>query len=194
MIHPTDWSDEGDREINVGCFYPSGSSGCSGSELIHTYSSRSSKSASINSSSNEESKTSKVVCEGSQEDSSGKKNMPKEELTAASPVLEPSSISCEPLLSLKLGKRLYFEDLCRGSDTTNPSFSMTPIPSLTTGKKFKSNSQNLQPPRCQVEGCSLDLSSAKDYHRKHRVCESHSKCPKVVVGGLERRFCQQCSR
>ncbi|KAF2549605.1 hypothetical protein F2Q70_00021095 [Brassica cretica] len=45
-----------------------------------------------------------------------------------------------------------------------------------------------------VDGCELDLSSAKDYHRKHRVCENHSKCPKVTVGGLERRFCQQCSR
>uniref|UniRef100_A0A0A8Z3R4 SBP-type domain-containing protein n=1 Tax=Arundo donax TaxID=35708 RepID=A0A0A8Z3R4_ARUDO len=47
---------------------------------------------------------------------------------------------------------------------------------------------------CQVEGCGIDLSSAKDYHRKHKVCEAHSKAPKVVVAGVERRFCQQCSR
>lgn len=48
--------------------------------------------------------------------------------------------------------------------------------------------------RCQVEGCGLDLGGAKEYHRKHRVCEAHTKCPRVVVAGQERRFCQQCSR
>ena len=48
--------------------------------------------------------------------------------------------------------------------------------------------------RCQVEGCELELGTAKDYHRKHRVCEAHTKCPRVVVAGQERRFCQQCSR
>ncbi|TKY47775.1 Squamosa promoter-binding protein 12 [Spatholobus suberectus] len=62
------------------------------------------------------------------------------------------------------------------------------------GKKYKTSSQNLRHPSCQVEGCGLDLSSAKDYHRKHRVCETHSKSPKVIISGLERRFCQQCSR
>ncbi|KAI5057412.1 hypothetical protein GOP47_0027427, partial [Adiantum capillus-veneris] len=49
-------------------------------------------------------------------------------------------------------------------------------------------------PRCQVEGCKLDLTSAKDYHRRHKVCEPHSKAGKVVVAGTEQRFCQQCSR
>uniref|UniRef100_A0ACD5YH88 Uncharacterized protein n=1 Tax=Avena sativa TaxID=4498 RepID=A0ACD5YH88_AVESA len=48
--------------------------------------------------------------------------------------------------------------------------------------------------RCQVEGCGLELRAVKDYHRKHRVCEAHTKCPRVVVAGQERRFCQQCSR
>ncbi|KAL5213309.1 hypothetical protein ABZP36_024156 [Zizania latifolia] len=48
--------------------------------------------------------------------------------------------------------------------------------------------------RCQVEGCGVELGSAKEYHRKHRVCEAHTKCPRVVVAGQERRFCQQCSR
>ncbi|XP_042452896.1 squamosa promoter-binding-like protein 12 [Zingiber officinale] len=47
---------------------------------------------------------------------------------------------------------------------------------------------------CQVEGCNIDLTTAKDYHRKHRVCEDHAKSPKVSVGGQECRFCQQCSR
>ncbi|XP_078171651.1 uncharacterized protein LOC144565703 [Carex rostrata] len=48
--------------------------------------------------------------------------------------------------------------------------------------------------RCQVEGCGVDLSGAKAYYCKHRVCGPHSKAPRVVVGGIEQRFCQQCSR
>ena len=195
-LQPTDWSAEADGEIHVGLIYPSGGSGCSGSELIHASSSRSTKSASINSSSNGDSKTSTTMFtfEGSQDDSTGKKELSKEEPVETSLVPEPSSASGEPLLTLKLGKRLYFEDVCAGSDSKKPSSNGVPISTLSTGKKCKSSSQNLQHPSCQVEGCGLDLLSAKDYHRKHRVCESHSKSPKVLIAGLERRFCQQCSR
>ncbi|KAL8456433.1 hypothetical protein ACS0TY_033751 [Phlomoides rotata] len=49
-------------------------------------------------------------------------------------------------------------------------------------------------PRCQVEGCRVDLSDAKSYYSRHKVCGMHSKYPKVIVAGLEQRFCQQCSR
>lgn len=193
---PTDWSSEADREINVGVLYPSGSSGgYSGSELIHAAtSSRSSKSPSNISSSNGDSKTSMLTLEGSPDDSIGKKELTKGEPVDTSTEAEPSSVSGEPLLTLKLGKRLYFEDGYPGSDSKNLSFSGAPISSLNTGKKCKSNGQDIHYPCCQVDGCGLDLSSAKDYHRKHRVCESHSKSPKVVIAGLERRFCQQCSR
>ncbi|XP_017702534.2 squamosa promoter-binding-like protein 10 isoform X2 [Phoenix dactylifera] len=51
-----------------------------------------------------------------------------------------------------------------------------------------------QPPRCQAEGCKADLSGAKHYHRRHKVCEFHSKATVVITGGLQQRFCQQCSR
>ncbi|KAL5650547.1 hypothetical protein ACJX0J_041356, partial [Zea mays] len=51
------------------------------------------------------------------------------------------------------------------------------------------------PPRCQAEGCKADLSGAKRYHRRHKVCDHHSKAPVVVTaGGMHQRFCQQCSR
>ncbi|CAL0320406.1 unnamed protein product [Lupinus luteus] len=183
----TNWSSEADQEINVGLLYPSGVSVCSESELIHASSSWSSKSASINSSSNEDSKISMFTLEGSQHDDSiGKKKVSKEELVETSRAQEPSSVSGEPFLTLKLGKRLYLEDVSTGSDSKKPSSS--------AGKKCKSNGQNLQHPSCQVEGCGLDLSSAKVYHRNHRVCENHSKSPKVVIFGSECRFCQQCSR
>ncbi|EEF29301.1 squamosa promoter-binding-like protein 3 [Ricinus communis] len=50
------------------------------------------------------------------------------------------------------------------------------------------------PPSCQVERCGADLTDAKRYHRRHKVCEIHAKAPAVVVAGLRQRFCQQCSR
>ena len=51
-----------------------------------------------------------------------------------------------------------------------------------------------QCPSCAVEGCKADLSKCRDYHRRHKVCEAHSKAPVVLVAGLRQRFCQQCSR
>lgn len=62
-------------------------------------------------------------------------------------------------------------------------------------KRSRGFYQANQVPRCQAEGCKLDLSNAKHYHRRHKVCEFHSKATKVLLaGGLEQRFCQQCSR
>ena len=49
-------------------------------------------------------------------------------------------------------------------------------------------------PMCQVDNCKEDLSSAKDYHRRHKVCELHSKSTKALVSNQMQRFCQQCSR
>ena len=49
-------------------------------------------------------------------------------------------------------------------------------------------------PRCQAEGCNADLTHAKHYHRRHKVCEFHSKASTVFAAGLTQRFCQQCSR
>lgn len=51
-----------------------------------------------------------------------------------------------------------------------------------------------QPPRCQAEGCKADLSAAKHYHRRHKVCEYHAKAAAVAANGKQQRFCQQCSR
>ncbi|XP_010469241.1 PREDICTED: squamosa promoter-binding-like protein 12 [Camelina sativa] len=47
---------------------------------------------------------------------------------------------------------------------------------------------------CQVENCGADLTKAKDYHRRHKVCEMHSKATSALVGSIMQRFCQQCSR
>lgn len=113
------------------------------------------------------------------------------ELSGTSPTPETSVGSAEALLGLKLGKRTYFEN--NNGNVKSTSFSVVPNPSITTPKKTRSSVQNV-PICCQVEGCNADLLLAKEYHRKHRVCDAHSKCPKVIVEGRERRFCQQCSR
>ncbi|KAL5760203.1 hypothetical protein ACOSQ2_019041 [Xanthoceras sorbifolium] len=168
-LQQTEWEIDGDGGIDSASFFSSGgigSSGGSGSDLVLTSLSKSSKSASNNSSSVGETKTSKFNLEAFEEipeDFGNRKEFARAEPAGGSPTLEASVGSA-------------------------PASSVTPV------KKSKLNYQTTHASRCQVEGCSLDLSSAKDYHRKHRVCENHSKSPKVTVGGLERRFCQQCSR
>ncbi|XP_043723285.1 squamosa promoter-binding-like protein 1 [Telopea speciosissima] len=62
------------------------------------------------------------------------------------------------------------------------------------GKKTKFLGASSNRAICQVENCGADLSNAKDYHRRHKVCEIHSKASGALVGNVMQRFCQQCSR
>ncbi|GAA0143570.1 hypothetical protein Leryth_017476 [Lithospermum erythrorhizon] len=55
-------------------------------------------------------------------------------------------------------------------------------------------SGSINSPKCQAEGCNADLTHSKHYHRRHKVCEFHSKASTVIAAGLTQRFCQQCSR
>ncbi|PSS35302.1 Squamosa promoter-binding-like protein [Actinidia chinensis var. chinensis] len=95
-------------------------------------------------------------------------------------------------VELKLGG---LGDLGDGSvgKLKEPSGSTISSPSSGTSKRSKliSRTQNIS---CFVDGCTNDLTDCRDYYRRHRVCERHSKTPVVVVGGKEKRFCQQCSR
>ncbi|XP_030971255.1 squamosa promoter-binding protein 1 [Quercus lobata] len=68
---------------------------------------------------------------------------------------------------------------------------MTPSPST---KKGSGSGGGSTPPTCQAEDCNVDLSDAKHYHRRHKVCDFHAKAPVVSVAGIQQRFCQQCSR
>ncbi|CAA6672315.1 unnamed protein product [Spirodela intermedia] len=91
---------------------------------------------------------------------------------------------------LKFGKKVFFENLGSGGSSSSAA-----PPSAAAGKRGKSVAQGQQqPPRCQVEGCGVDLTGSKAYYCRHKVCGTHSKSPKVVVAGMEQRFCQQCSR
>lgn len=62
------------------------------------------------------------------------------------------------------------------------------------GKRVKSQPSLLNPPICQVDACNVNLNDARDYHRRHKVCETHAKSTSVLLGGVLQRFCQQCSR
>lgn len=98
----------------------------------------------------------------------------------------------QSIVGLKLGMPKDTENLSSTTNSTAP-VSLNSM-SSNTAKRPRVSYQSMQTSRCQAEGCNLDLTSAKDYHRRHRICESHSKSPKVIIAGVERRFCQQCSR
>ena len=53
---------------------------------------------------------------------------------------------------------------------------------------------NNQIPICLVDGCDFDFSNCREYHKRHKVCDVHSKTPVVTINGNKQRFCQQCSR
>ncbi|GAA0175209.1 hypothetical protein LIER_28433 [Lithospermum erythrorhizon] len=191
-----DWGFGDNNEMTVGSFNLSGigfGSGGSGSEFGNGSSGKSSISASANSSQKNEMKSSGFAFEDLRGSFGDFTDQVGAEMSGASPLMETSMGSIELMTDLKLGKRACLENSWSGGSEKSPSVISTP--STICPKKMKSASLGGSTiPRCQVEGCNLDLSSAKDYHRKHRVCDNHSKSSKVIVKGLERRFCQQCSR
>lgn len=85
-------------------------------------------------------------------------------------------------IGLNLGGRTYFSSA--DDDFVNRLYRRS-----RPGEPGLSNS-----PRCQAQGCNADLTQAKHYHRRHKVCEFHSKASTVIAAGLTQRFCQQCSR
>ncbi|CAD6335989.1 unnamed protein product [Miscanthus lutarioriparius] len=92
-------------------------------------------------------------------------------------------------IGLNLGRRTYFSP---GDMLAVDRFLMRSRLGGVFGLGF--GGAHHQPPRCQAEGCKADLSGAKHYHRRHKVCEYHAKASVVAAGGKQQRFCQQCSR
>ncbi|GMI75310.1 SQUAMOSA PROMOTER BINDING PROTEIN (SBP)-domain transcription factor 6 [Hibiscus trionum] len=89
------------------------------------------------------------------------------------------------LIDLKLGRLADYKDA-----QVSKTRAVSSVHRTSTAKKARRTSS----PCCQVYGCNKDLSFSKDYHKRHKVCEAHSKTAKVIVNGIEQRFCQQCSR
>ncbi|XP_042449626.1 squamosa promoter-binding-like protein 16 [Zingiber officinale] len=85
---------------------------------------------------------------------------------------------------------------CKEQPRISTAATITTAASSSSGpsKRQRAPSNVGQNASCMVDGCRADLSKCREYHRRHKVCEVHSKTPVVVVGGHEQRFCQQCSR
>ncbi|PIN08569.1 hypothetical protein CDL12_18858 [Handroanthus impetiginosus] len=114
---------------------------------------------------------------------------PRMELQSGAPNLrKPDRSGEDENLLLKLG----------GGDGNgnNGTNLVEPQPVSRPNKRVRSGSPggSTNYPVCQVDNCKEDLSAAKDYHRRHKVCEVHSKAGKALVGKQMQRFCQQCSR
>ncbi|KAG6533519.1 squamosa promoter-binding-like protein 16 [Zingiber officinale] len=75
-----------------------------------------------------------------------------------------------------------------------PEMTTVAVSSSSPSKRARAPNAAGQNVSCSVDGCEYDLSDCREYHRRHKVCEAHSKTPVVTVGGVEQRFCQQCSR
>nr|GMD53119.1 squamosa promoter-binding-like protein 12 [Ipomoea batatas] len=166
-----DWGIVEEGELGDGSFNLSGGGGGYGSDVGQGSSAKSTISASTNSSPKDGMKESNFTFEGGLS-----RGFWKETETVQS------------------REDIFREQLCWKTVLRIHQFPQLQCRLAPQQRHEKPSSQSATIPRCQVEGCNIDLSSAKEYHRKHRVCESHSKYPKVIVGGLERRFCQQCSR
>ncbi|KAK9102969.1 hypothetical protein Sjap_020223 [Stephania japonica] len=116
------------------------------------------------------------------------------------PFPPPSALTLEPIPS---GPNFIFIT----KDNHTMDYSSTRIGLNLGGRTYFSSSENdflneldtsaaaaANAPRCQAQGCNADLTHAKHYHRRHKVCEFHSKAATALIAGLTQRFCQQCSR
>ncbi|XP_074273434.1 squamosa promoter-binding-like protein 14 isoform X2 [Silene latifolia] len=120
------------------------------------------------------------------------------EVSVVDPVLQASTASWSSTSHDEGGQNGNCPQLQLGSAhvSSNKTSGEEPVTSLRPNKKVRSGSPGNAGtyPVCQVDCCEEDLSKAKDYHRRHKVCELHSKATKAIVGKQMQRFCQQCSR
>jgi hypothetical protein len=120
---------------------------------------------------------------------------PASGIAAAAARGTPSRAECS--VDLKLGGLGEFGAADRMKEPAAPAAAAV-VPSASPMKRPRSGGAGAgggaQCPSCAVDGCKADLGKCRDYHRRHKVCEAHSKTPVVVVAGREMRFCQQCSR
>ncbi|KAJ4973531.1 hypothetical protein NE237_006705 [Protea cynaroides] len=97
-------------------------------------------------------------------------------------------------VDLKLGRLGDFRDGSLNKSKDQRISTMVSSSPSSSSKRARAPSNATQTASCLVDGCTFDLSNCRDYHRRHKVCEVHSKTPVVMVGGQAQRFCQQCSR
>ncbi|CAN6816517.1 unnamed protein product [Brassica oleracea] len=122
--------------------------------------------------------------------------------SSSSPRLEPKG---EFSFDLKLGRNIGNSSSAFGNTEQVTCLSKwkettafaKPEASRSSGssKRTRGNAtENNQIPFCLVDGCDSDFSNSREYHKRHKVCDVHSKTPVVTISGHKQRFCQQCSR
>ncbi|XVF16175.1 hypothetical protein REPUB_Repub10bG0008800 [Reevesia pubescens] len=99
-------------------------------------------------------------------------------------------------VDLKVGglRNLRVKSQNKIKNSSYRALKMELLPSSGSLKRSSSVANSNQKMTCSVDGCKSELGKYREYYRRHRVCENHSKDPVVIVGGEEQRFCQQCSR
>lgn len=94
-----------------------------------------------------------------------------------------------PNMDLKLGQVID-----SGNSKGSSSVSKMVVSPSGSSKRARPVNNSISGGNCLVDGCIADLSNCKEYHRRHKVCQIHSKTPQVSINGQLQRFCQQCSR
>ncbi|KAF8099639.1 hypothetical protein N665_0240s0014 [Sinapis alba] len=122
--------------------------------------------------------------------------------SSSSPRLEPKG---EFSIDLKLGRNIVNSSssdfgnteqvTCLKSKESTAFAKPEASRSSGSSKRTRGNGTgNNQIPFCLVDGCDSDFSNCREYHKRHKVCDVHSKTPVVTINGHKQRFCQQCSR
>lgn len=47
---------------------------------------------------------------------------------------------------------------------------------------------------CRAPGCQVDVSRAKSFNWRYRICEQHRSAQSVMINGEPMRFCQMCAK
>ncbi|CAG7880314.1 hypothetical protein HID58_009536 [Brassica napus] len=100
---------------------------------------------------------------------------------------------------LKLGRNIVNSSSSSSSSAFGKTEKVISLSKLKESASEASRSSkrtrgNNQIPICLVDGCDSDFSNCREYHKRHKVCDVHSKTPVVTINGNNQRFCQQCSR
>ncbi|RVW42166.1 Squamosa promoter-binding-like protein 6 [Vitis vinifera] len=116
-----------------------------------------------------------------------RKLLPKESSSRLSSSFMESNSQDSSIIDLKLGRLADCID-AKNNRCSKEGSVLSSLASSMPAKRARTTSVCSQTPLCQVHGCNMDLSSSKDYHKRHKVCDVHSKTPKVIVNGIEQRF------
>ncbi|KAJ6749728.1 hypothetical protein OIU85_000369 [Salix viminalis] len=101
-----------------------------------------------------------------------------------------TSPPAESVNGLKFGKKIYFEDHGGVGAPAKRGTGSSSSGSGSGSSRKAQGGQHQQPPRCQVEGCKVDLSDAKTYYSRHKASVVVTETTEQLLIGYanDRRF------